>query len=215
MIAFLVLLNIFYLVKQHFSGEEELKIEVSHLNKEIEQKELERQIALHRSKVFRQQVAKIIPEYIQKAPKNFRIRNLASVVNEDIGDILPLEKATEMMEDAKYHFQAEQWLKVIAILDRLVELYPNSVHGVEANFLLMESLYQTNELEECLEQIERMLSLYPENPLAGFSMIRMGNILERYDRIDDAIGIYNKIISIFPKEKVLIRQAKKMLEDLQ
>lgn len=215
LIFLVALVSVFYFVQKHYNEEQELRFEVSHLSKEIKVKELERRLALHRSKVFRSQVAQVLPDYLEQTPKDFHIRNLASVVNEEEDeDLFPLERATDLIEEAKYHFQAEQYQKVIHILDRLLHLYPNSTYAVEANFLKMESLYQLNELEQCLEQVEIMLHLYPENSLTGFSMVRMGNILERYDRIDDAITVYKNIQELFPNEKALLRQTHKMLQDL-
>jgi TolA-binding protein len=88
----------------------------------------------------------------------------------------------------------------------LLKSFPDSIHGPEARFLLVEGYFQSNDYEACIEVVEQMIRLYPESELTGFSLLRLAKIYERRDRIEDAAEIYRSISQNFTQAE-LKRQA--------
>ena len=64
------------------------------------------------------------------------------------------------------------------------------MHIPEAMFLLVEGHFVTQEFDQCVYYLNRMLDLYPEHDLTGYAMVRMGQVYVRQERLEDAIEIY-------------------------
>jgi len=50
--------------------------------------------------------------------------------------------------------------------------------------------------------IQRMIDLFPGHEVSGFSMIRLGKIMESRGRASDAIDIYKTVLRTFPQREV-------------
>jgi TolA-binding protein len=59
-----------------------------------------------------------------------------------------------------------------------------------------------------------MISLYPENDLTGFALIRLGKIYENQERLEDAIDVYKAVLKSYPKV-TLQKQAQACLKAVQ
>lgn len=158
-------------------------------------------------------IAQNIPSLLKGVPENsksYELRTIASVVSPSSKD-LKIERASSLLESAKHEFRAKDYKNSNAKLEVLVRNYPNSLHGPEARFLLVEGYFQTLDYEACLNTVEQMIRLYPESELTGFSLLRMAKIYEKKDRLEDAADIYRSINDNFSQPE-LKRQAKLSLK---
>lgn len=156
----------------------------------------------------RELVAQVLPESLKGRPQDsttYQLRNLASVTNSTSAD-LKIERASSLLEQAKDEFRARNFEKSNTRLAKLLKLYPDTLHGPEARFLLVEGFFQAHDYEACIEVVEEMIRLYPESELTGFALLRLGRIYEGRDRIEDAAEIYRSVVSHFSQGE-LKRQA--------
>lgn len=169
-------------------------------------------LAMDESRETREQVAQVLPNSLKDRPQDsttYRLRSIASVVNStDAG--LQIERASSLLEKAKDDFRAQKFEHANGRLATLLKLYPDTMHGPEARFLLVEGLFQVRDYEGCIEVVEEMLRLYPESELTGFALLRLGRIYEKRDRIEDAAEIYRSVVSYYPQSE-LKRQAQTAL----
>ncbi len=156
------------------------------------------------SRETREMVAQVIPGSLKNKPKDsttYEIRNIASVLN-STNSSLQIERASSMLEKAKDEFRAKNFEESNLRLSKLLRLYPDSLHGPEARFLLVEGYFQARDFEACIEVVEEMIRLYPESELTGFALLRLGRIYEGRDRIEDAAEIYRSVVSHFSQAEV-------------
>ena len=161
-------------------------------------------LALDDSRETREMIAQTLPGALKNRPKDsttYEIRNIASVLN-STNSSLKIERASSLLEKAKEDFRAKNFEESNLRLSKLLKLYPDSLHGPEARFLLVEGYFQAHDYEACIEVVEEMIRLYPESELTGFALLRLGRIYEGRDRIEDAAEIYRSVVSHFPQGEV-------------
>lgn len=175
-----------------------LKIQNEKLAWNLKNQELKTLLAHYELEDYRQNLAGALKgEVKENLMTAYQMRNLASIIKEPIGDKLQLERASSLLAKAKKSFAEKDYNESNKILHRLIEDYPESIHSVEAYFLLIEGQYQTQDFENCISSIDDMLTLYPENDLTGFAMLRLGKIFESQDRVEDAVEIYKALLKDF------------------
>lgn len=170
-------------------------------------------LALEDNQETREVIAQNLPSLLKGLPENsktYQMRTIASVVNSS-SKALKIERASSLLERAKEEFRAQNFRDSNARLESLLKSFPDSIHGPEARFLLVEGYYQSNDYEACIEVVEQMIRLYPESELTGFSLLRLAKIYERRDRIEDAAEIYRSISQNFTQIE-LRRQAEMSLK---
>lgn len=175
--------------------------------------EFRERLALDSSRETREIIAQTLPSALKNRPKDsttYEIRTIASVLN-STDSSLQIERASSLLEKAKEEFRAKNFEKSNLRLSRLLKLYPDTLHGPEARFLLVEGYFQSNDYEACIEVVEEMIRLYPESELTGFALLRLGRIYEVRDRIEDAAEIYRSVVSHFSQAE-LKRQAQVALK---
>ncbi len=161
-------------------------------------------LALDSSRETREFIAQNIPAALKDRPKDattYGIRNIASVLN-STSSSLQIERASSLLEKAKADFRARNFEESNLRLGKLIKLYPDSLHGPEARFLLVEGYFQAHDYEACIEVVEEMIRLYPESELTGFALLRLGRIYEGRDRIEDAAEIYRSVVSHFSQNEL-------------
>ncbi|HRK08810.1 MAG TPA: tetratricopeptide repeat protein [Pseudobdellovibrionaceae bacterium] len=177
------------------------------------QAELREQLALQQVRELGTQVATVLPaQYrsIAKDARTYQARAIASVTNAPELE-LKIERASSLLERAKADFRAQNFETSNKRLSDLIRSYPDSIHGPEARFLLVEGLYRSRDFETCIETIEEMLRLYPESELTGFALLRLAKIYELRDRMEDAADVYRSILQNYPQNEIKM-QAKMALK---
>ena len=206
------LLSLNGFVREEFSPARALEKKVALLESQKNQAELHSKLALDQLNDFRSQVAVVLPAAIEakgSADSAYPLRQLASVVAK--GDPLVIERASSVFEKAKAQFREKHFEDATALLTDLIVNHPDSTHIIETYFLLAESQYQTGEEEKAVETIETMISLFPESDLTGFSLLRLGKIFEKQDRLEDAADVYRSVLNNF-KQTEIVTQATSALK---
>lgn len=210
-ILFAALIAFHGLVKEKLSPVERLQAQLTKTQEAKRAAELRAEIARHELSDYRQQVATLLPEALKgkTVEEAYPLRSLASVLSP--GDTIKIERASSIFEKAKIAFRSKDFETSNSLLSDLIRLYPDSVHLVEAHFLLSEGQYQLEDPEAAVTTIEKMVSLFPESELTGFALLRLGRIFEKQDRLEDAADIYRAVITNFPQGEILA-QAKTSLK---
>lgn len=190
-------------VREQFSPAGGLEKRIASLEREKAQADLRSKLALDQLNDFRSQVAVVLPGVIEAkgARDTYPLRQLASVVSK--GEPLVVERASSAFEKAKAQFREKNFEDAAALLIDLIARYPESTHIIDAYFLLAESEYQTGEEEKAVDTIETMIALFPESDLTGFSLLRLGKIYERQDRLEDAADIYRSVLTNFSQPEIV------------
>jgi pentatricopeptide repeat protein len=190
-----------------------LKKKLAYVEKEAAESDFRERLARDESRETREIIAQNLPAALKDRPKDsttYEIRNIASVLN-STNSSLQIERASSLLEKAKEDFRTKNFEQSNLRLSRLIKLYPDSLHGPEARFLLVEGYFQARDYEACIEVVEEMIRLYPESELTGFALLRLGRIYEGRDRIEDAAEIYRSVVSHFSQTE-LKRQAQLSLK---
>jgi TolA-binding protein len=187
---------------QQFTPVGGLSKQIATLKEKNREAEFKRQLAQDQLRDFQNQVAVVLPGAIKgkSIEDAYPLRQLASVVSK--GDSLNIERASSAFEKAKSEFRDKHFEDTTALLVDLIERHPESSHIIEAHFLLAESRYQMGENERAVETIETMISLFPESELTGFSLLRLGKIFEKQDRLEDAADIYKSVLQNFKQPEI-------------
>ena len=167
---------------------------------------------------FKQDVAGLIPERIEKnkvGVEKQKLRNLASVIpHEGTHEIILGYSAEKFLKKGKELIKKRQFKKGVESLRRLIDKFPDSYHVVEAQYLIMESHSQQNKDDKVLAAVEKLVENFPLNRLTGYALLKVGGVYEADGRHDDAIKIYKTIIAVY-QEKALVEQAKKAVVELE
>lgn len=206
LILFSCLLGAHLLFREKMASPDRFQAHFAHLEEARDQAELRAKLVQHQLAEFQTQVATLMPEALKmKAPEGaYPLRQLASVVTDS--DSLNVERASSLFDRAKNKFRDQEFEESNRAFTELIEQYPESVHVVESYFLLAEGQYQARAFDESAATIEKMMTLFPENDLTGFALLRLGRIYEKQDRLEDATDIYRAVLSNFKKPE-LVHQA--------
>lgn len=172
-----------------------------------EQKESELRQALLQERLFdyQQSVAQTLNEDLN--PKTLDELNL--LVPSRVPASLPdFDRSEMILARAKDQFNSNQFKKAADSFRELIEKYPASPKSVEARFLRAESLYLSSQLDLCVDEIETMMTQFPDHPMTGFLMLRLSQILKGRSRNPEAIEVLKMIERSFPGEKLLLEQAR-------
>ena len=200
-----------------FVGVEKLQAKIESQEQNIEQLSIQNQLAAWQFSDFRQYVATLMPEALrgyETGEKGYPLRNLASIAKTHDLAYLEIERASTLFEEGKRAFRKQDFPRAEQSFRKLLETYPGSAFFLETQFLLVETQFQTGDLEGCVVTIESMLNLHPESELTGYSLLRLGKIYEKQERLEDAAEIYTAIEKSFqePELQKQARQSRKMVE---
>ena len=195
------------------SGEiEVLNERLARAERSVAESDFRERLARYDARETRDSIAQVLPGALKNRPQDsstYSLRNVASVLNSTNSN-LQIERASSLLEKAKDEFRSKNFEKSNDRLAKLLHLYPDSLHGPEARFLLVEGFFQEKEYEACIEVVEEMIRLYPDSELTGFALLRLGRIYEGRDRIEDAAEVYRSVVFHFPQAE-LKRQAETSL----
>ncbi len=202
------------LFRDSLSPVDGLRSKIEELEREKREAEFQAQLAEHRLSDFQQDVATLLPSAIKGRENDaagYPLRQLASVQLEPEG--MMIERASGLMDKAKKAFRDQDLERAMSLFSKIISKYPDSSHLAEAHFLLAESQYQHNDYEAAIATIEKMIDLFPENELTGYALLRLANIFEAQDRLEDAGDIYRAVLNNF-KQKEIVRQASVSLKSV-
>lgn len=182
----------FLFLKSHFSGEEGLRAALRKTERMLESEKLKVAWTQSDFAEFRNHVAMVLPATGDLSEK-YSTRNIASLSESPLSADITIEKATSLFSKSKDLFKAEKYEESVGGLEVIVKQFPNSVHRVEAQFLLADALYRSQKVEDCVDLISEMVELFPESELTGFALLRLAAIYQSRDENESAQEIYQLI----------------------
>lgn len=120
------------------------------------------------------------------------------------------ESSARLMARANELFEAKKYKEAMGIFDQIIDKYSASPQALEARFLRAESLYLLGELDLCVDEIETMISQFPEYPMTGYLMIRLSQVLHHRKRTSEALEILQYIKAHFPNDRQLQAQVQSL-----
>jgi len=110
------------------------------------------------------------------------------------------------LSEAKKDFRSDNYTAAAAKFRQVIERYPVSKDIIETHFLLAESLFLSGQIDASMDLVDEMMTRYPDSELTGFIMLRMGQVLEKKNRLDEALEVYQAVFRQFPKSPALLAQ---------
>lgn len=199
----------------YFNQGKEFQIQVQQLQKKVEKEEFKNALLRNQLADFKQSVAVVLPpnSVIKNQIANYELQNFASNLRVpasesqlDLSGLL-FEKGKKLFKEQKYERSLKEFRKVL-------DEYPLSRYKVESHFFMAESYFLQKDYKNSLDLIDQMIVQYPDNDLTGFVMLRMGQISELNNHLEEASEIYKTVQANFKNEQ-LKSQARKLAESLQ
>ena len=203
-------------VHEHFNGVVEYKAQVALLKDQVEGERTSFAIQREQFLEFRQTVASLMPEVLKEKGEGlegYPYRSLASTLTSKESESVRTTIARTLFEKGKEYFKDKDYPKANLTFHKIIKDFGFTPYVTESYFLLAESHFQENEMEECVETIQTMVELFPQHELTGFALVRLGRIYEMQNRTEEAIDIYRTVIRSFPQRDVA-SQAKTSLREL-
>ncbi len=202
-------LEIYRHFQYYFSGADQLKTQVTVLKDKLRHQELNTFLVRYQFDEFKQDVAVNLPllsEKFKSSEEGYTARNIASLVTVPT-EFQKIETSASLFEKGKKLFRDKEFEKSNKVFRHILQKYPESIHSIEAQFFLVEGLFQNNEYEECLATIETMMTHFPENELTGFSLLRLGKVFEIQERFEDAVEVYKTVIHNYQNNELKAQAA--------
>ena len=202
------LVHIYHWAAVTYDEKDVLHYKVKALTQQLRQSELKTAMVEDQFLGFRQEVAINLPQFLKEygeTAQGYAGRSLASVTQapDSKKRAASLEAMANLaFENARQSFANKDYAKSAQLFEKFVDSYGYSAKAPDAYLLMVESLYQEGRMEEAVGVIQRMIDLFPGHEVSGFSMIRLGKIMESRGRASDAIDIYKTVLRTFPQREV-------------
>ena len=206
------MLFLFFSVQAHLSEKHGLRREVHNLKAQLKREEMKTQLAHYQMRDFQQTVAALLPS-ASKNLGDYQKRTIASLVVEPDLEKVKIDLSSSWFEKGKAAFRESDFENAISNFKTMVEKYPLSKYTIDAYFLLVESRFQAREIDDCIDTIDLMVTLFPEHDLTGFALIRLGQIFASRDRLEDAEQVYRLTLREF-KNSDVHEQAQRLLKEI-
>lgn len=213
LILIMGLLQSYNLFKEYFSPLRDYQSQVSRLNHKVEQEKLKTALLQDQFKDFQFQVAEVLPDNRNgKDLHSYQMRGIASIAKPGLES---LDLSGSLREKMKAEFRSKDYKKSSQKAQEMIAKYPTSPFVVEAYFFLAESYFLNAQYQECLDVIDQMVQLFPDQELTGYIMLRMGQILQARNRSEEAAEVFQVIMKSFSQNMELKAQAEKLLKTVE
>ncbi len=205
-------------VRGTLNGAKEHKELAKFWKKKVAREQLKKLLAMGQFADFKQDIALLIPDKMQKTKvdaEKQKLRDLASVIpHEGTHEITLGHSASKMLKEGKDLVVKREYKEGVDLLKRLIDKFPDSLHVVEAHYLIIEAYAQQDKNLNVLEWVDKMVELFPENRLTGYALLKAGSLYELDGRSEDAIRIYKTIVAVY-RDKTLIAKAQTAVSQLE
>lgn len=199
--------------QEYFSPVKELQGQVAVLEKNMQREKLKLALASAQLRDFQESVAVVLPAEKKNqlsGMTDFKMAQISSVVRVPASESLDLSLV--YMSRAKSSFRDRKYSQAVLEFTEVIDKFPSSSLAPEAMFMLAESYYLGSKPNESLDIIEQMMTLFPENEMTGFIMLRMGQIFQERRKPEEAAEVYRTVIDQFGQNPSLKKQAEKLLK---
>lgn len=198
----------------YFGENGEDRFAVESVSRKLREERYRRELSEARLRDLGQEVAAVLPSAAHQrlASQGYELRTLASVVREPAA--VKLDLSGVRMERAKRLFSLQKYAEASREFEDLLSDFPSSPNSVEAYFLLGESSYLQRDEKKAVEIADLMVTQFPEHELTGFILLRLGQINERNNRVEEAAEVYRTVEKSFGNP-ALIEQARRLAKALE
>jgi TolA-binding protein len=199
----------------YFNQGKEYQIQVQQLEEKLEKEEFRNVLLRNQLVDFQQSVAAVLPpnSQIKNELATYELKNFASGLRTP-ASISQIDLSGVIFEKGKKLFKEQKYEKSIKEFRKLLEEYPLSRFKTESHFFMAEAYFLQKDYKSSLDLIDQMVVQYPDNDLTGFIMLRMGQISELNNRVEEASEVYKTVQSHFKNEQ-LRQQANVLINGLQ
>lgn len=211
LVLLIALLETNWFFKEYFGEARELQTRVGVLNHDLERQKLKTALLQNQFLDFQQDVAKNLSPTEKKNLVNARAEasELSQVLRRPASEHL-IDTSSVLMARAREQFKLAHYDRAVTLFREVIEKYPVSSQVVDAYFLLGESLFQSEQYEECLNVAYEMINHFPQNQMTGYLMLRNGQILSMRKRTQEASEVFQIVSEQFASNKELAEQARRM-----
>ena len=197
---------VFFHFKLHFSGADYFRAKAATLAEEIKQEKTRSLLVQFQLNDLKQQVSMSLPEVEitgKSLAEQYQQRNLASIVNTPIDDKFESYRADRIFAKGKGEFEAGNYVAANEHFYRLIKDFPSSIFVIKAHLLMVEGYFHLNKPEEVVRYVEQMISLFPDDELTGFALLRLANVYVGEDRSEDALEVYEVVQKNYKSQALL------------
>jgi tol-pal system protein YbgF len=197
---------------RHFDSHVVIQAQVTTLQRALKKEKFNNSILAYQLKDMQLSIARALPERARLAD-NYALKNFEAAVRTPASDEA-LDLSPALYERAKKNFKSKNYDKAIEEFYKLLNQYPLSLYSIEARFFIAESYFLKKDYRSSIEEIEQMVTQFPHHDLTGFILLRLGQISESNNQVEEASEIYKMVTENFKNED-LRKQAKKMIQNIE
>lgn len=127
---------------------------------------------------------------------------------------ITVDLSSALYEKGRAYFHEKKWDQSLEVFADLIKSFPQSRWVVEAIYYQCETLFQVRDFKQSAACVAEMTELFPENPLTGFQLMRLGQVHEIHGQTPEALEIYRLINQQF-HEPELLRQSRASMQRLE
>lgn len=193
--------------RQFFNDSVFLTQQIEGLENDVKEAQLEQALLHEQIFDYQQSVVAAIGQEAQ--PKTWAQMNLL-VQARSIASVPEMDRSGMLLERGKDLFNKNQYKEAATSFQQLIDKFPASPKSLEARFLRAESLFLSGQLDLCVDQVEVMMTQFPDHPMTGFLMLRLSQILKIRNRAPESNEVLNMIQRNFPGETLLQQQVRSL-----
>lgn len=209
MLALTLTMTLFHQGVNNLYSDKSMQVElVQDMQDQVARTELQSKLLNEQLFDFQQNVAEVMGAQKSNSQllSNSNLLNISRLpASENVS-----ESSSRMLARGHSYFNAKKYREALGVFDQLTEKFPASPQALEARFLRAESLYLLGELDLCVDEIETMISQFPEYPMTGYLMIRLSQVLHHRKRTSEALEVLQYIKTHFPNDQQLQSQAQSL-----
>lgn len=183
------------------------------LERQLQKEKLRSELAQNELLGFQAQIAQLLPRLDQLNLSDAGQNDLAQLVvaSRAPAAVQKLKLSELQFEAAREEFRNKNYSEVVSRLRGYIAESPGR-RQVEAHALLAESYFLLGDDENSLKVMQTMIQLFPDHSLTGLVLLRMGQILEKKKRNQEAQVLYRMLRDSFPRNSAIQDQVKARLE---
>lgn len=179
--------------------------QMSDLKEKVAREKFKHELTTNEFLEFRQYVATLLPTAIEKKGQgeaSYQLRSLASVVQTHKSESLIEMKSRLLFEKGKSLFREKNYVESNKVFAKLLKDHPYSAHVPESMFFAVEGYFHSQEFDQVIAIVNKMVDVYPELEITGYALLRAGKVYELQDRHDEAILFYETVLRTFPQRAI-------------
>lgn len=199
-------LTIVYFKSENYFDRQQLLADMPKDNSElVEKKEFELRVARSQLEDVKIETLAVLEKEGVLPANSLVLQNLRSHLRSP-ASIPLMDMSLLEAEKIKKAFREKNYFEVTEMAEDFLEKNSQSVMVPEVSFFASESYFLNKQYGKAISSIEKMTNQFPDHIMTGYALLRLGQISEKADQVDEAVSIY-KIIKFQFKDKGLVNEA--------